>query len=211
MIKCGIVGRPFAQRSHVLEAKMHVDCNVLPKPMSSHKAPWSLNLRKNASQFTPSLWYGRNWYLHLNGNSKFAIFVLSSNASKNAPSSKLLFFCSFERFSGATEPRASGKRGTNAANALVAAVLTSTFESDIRDMSGTRSNTQYGAMTESGTDSVTDKATNAAPNRAVGEACCSKSPPSNAGANKAKISGKVSSGCAVVMAASAFEAVVLTL
>ncbi len=35
-------------------ARIQMDCRVLPRPISSHKIPWSLYLFKNDSQFTPS-------------------------------------------------------------------------------------------------------------------------------------------------------------
>lgn len=35
-------------------ARMQMDCSVFPKPMSSHRIPWSLYLLRKANQFTPS-------------------------------------------------------------------------------------------------------------------------------------------------------------
>lgn len=40
-------------------ARMQMDCKVFPKPMSSHRIPWSLYLLRNANQFTPSWKVGR--------------------------------------------------------------------------------------------------------------------------------------------------------
>lgn len=53
--------KPLFQKNNILNyrwqwspARMQMDCKVFPKPMSSHRIPWSLYLLRNANQFTPS-------------------------------------------------------------------------------------------------------------------------------------------------------------
>mmetsp|Transcript_19301 Transcript_19301/g.47818 ORF Transcript_19301/g.47818 Transcript_19301/m.47818 type:complete len:284 (-) Transcript_19301:267-1118(-) len=180
---------------------MHVACSVLPRPMSSHSAPCSLNRRRKANQFSPSCWYGRSVRLHLNGSTKSSTLLLSSRASRNPPSASLRATCAGDSPRGGAHPRARGSRGTSAANDRVAISRTAPTGSLIRPIRGTSSSTQHGASDVPSLE--TSAAATAAPPRRMAAASSASPASSSAGTTSASRPGRMSSGAAAASEASA--------